>query len=370
MNTDHRTMRLGKRPRRHDGRTLKLARYMAPALPKPPANVDYTRGVTEWGMMLNDSLGCCTIAAVAHAVQTWTANASAELTVPDSAILQYYEQWDGYNPADADSDQGGVELDVLKSWRQQGFSGHGLDAFVAIEPRDAHEVAARSAGRRSDRVNGGKNGLSDRQIPAIASPLSTAAAAPPIAAPPDHPLPQVAAAIWLFGGCYIGLELPLSAQDQDLWDVVALRSETREAARGELSGGDSLHAADGNPASDFPVAAAGGEDLAASDPSQPGSWGGHAVYLVGYDFRAWESASRQSASGAPNAALPTAATSLPPTLTCITWGQIKKMTWRWFARYCSEAYALVSKDWLNGAGVSPSGFDLATLEADLKAVTS
>jgi hypothetical protein len=56
-------------------------------------------------------------------------------------------------------------------------------------------------------------------------------------------------------------------------------------------------------------------------------------------------------------------------LTCITWGRPKKITWAWFAKYCSEAYALVSKDWLEVSGVSPSGFDLATLENDLKSVT-
>jgi hypothetical protein len=46
------------------------------------------------------------------------------------------------------------------------------------------------------------------------------------------------------------------------------------------------------------------------------------------------------------------------------------MTWAWFEKYCSEAYALVSKDWLSASGVSPSGFDLATLESDLKAVSA
>jgi hypothetical protein len=45
------------------------------------------------------------------------------------------------------------------------------------------------------------------------------------------------------------------------------------------------------------------------------------------------------------------------------------MTWAWFEKYCSEAYALVSKDWLKASGVAPSGFDLATLEEDLKAVS-
>jgi hypothetical protein len=61
---------------------------------------------------------------------------------------------------------------------------------------------------------------------------------------------------------------------------------------------------------------------------------------------------------------------VPPTLTCVTWGRPKKMTWAWFEKYCSEAYALVSKDWLESTGVSLSGFDLATLANDLKLVTA
>ena len=134
MSIDHSNLKLGKRPRRHDLRTLQMARYLTSALPAAPARVDYTHGITDWGMMMNDQLGCCTIAAVGHAVQTWTANAlGRELTVPDSAVLACYEKWDGYNPADPSTDQGGVELDVLNDWRQQGFDSQTLDAFVAID---------------------------------------------------------------------------------------------------------------------------------------------------------------------------------------------------------------------------------------------
>ena len=46
------------------------------------------------------------------------------------------------------------------------------------------------------------------------------------------------------------------------------------------------------------------------------------------------------------------------------------MTLAWFEKYCSEAYGLVSKEWLETTGISASGFDLATLEADLAGVTA
>jgi hypothetical protein len=46
------------------------------------------------------------------------------------------------------------------------------------------------------------------------------------------------------------------------------------------------------------------------------------------------------------------------------------MTWAWFEKYCSEAYALISKDWIEASGLAPSGFDFAALESDLKLVTA
>jgi hypothetical protein len=191
-------VRLGKKAARIDKRTLKLARYLSPSLPSPPAICDYTNGVTEFGMMLNgpnsgtlapDGLGCCTISACGHAEQIWTLNTGMMYTVPDKAILQKYETWCGYDPLDPFTDQGGVEIDVLNSWRKGVFWGHKIMAYADPEPGNL-----------------------------------------------DH----IKQSIYLFGGVYIGLQLPISAQMQDVWDV-------DDSADGE-----------------------------------PGSWGGHAVFAPAY----------------------------------------------------------------------------------------
>jgi len=58
----------------------------------------------------------------------------------------------------------------------------------------------------------------------------------------------------------------------------------------------------------------------------------------------------------------------PGTLTCTTWGKLQDMTWSFWDRYCDEAYAIVSTDFLQ-QGKSPAGFDLATLQSDLQLVT-
>lgn len=70
----------------------------------------------------------------------------------------------------------------------------------------------------------------------------------------------------------------------------------------------------------------------------PGSWGGHAVPVLAYDS---------------------------DTLTCITWGAKKRMTWEFLARYCDESYAPLSPDWLNAHRKTPEGLNLAALQADL-----
>lgn len=189
---DHSAMKLGRRAIRHDARTLALGAYLTPSLPAPPSAKDWTGGVTSWGMMLNDQLGCCTIAGVGHAVQVWTANTGTMQTVADAVIERYYEQWDGYVSGDDSTDNGGVELDVLNNWRKRGFAGNRLLAYADADVANLTEV---------------------RQ------------------------------AIALFGGVYIGLELPLTAQKQDVWDVVP----------------------------------GGGSD------AQNGSWGGHCVYVAAYD---------------------------------------------------------------------------------------
>jgi hypothetical protein len=189
---DHSKMKLGRKAIKTDTRTLALANYLTPALPPPPPTADWTKGIASWGMMLNDKLGDCTIAGCGHAVQVWTANTGSEVTVPDSAVLAAYESWDGYNPADPSTDQGGIELDVLNDWQKNGFSGNALLAFADPKPATLVEVHQ---------------------------------------------------SIALFGGVYIGLALPITAQNQDVWDVVP-------------------H---------------GGAN------AKKGSWGGHCVFVPKYD---------------------------------------------------------------------------------------
>src|SRR5580658_5582555 len=254
---DTRKLKLGKSEARHDPRTLLLASYITPALPAPPASLDLTKKVgssSSWGMMDNDQIGDCTCAAAGHLIMEWTANAGKKMVTPtDQQIIAAYSAITGYNPTTGANDNGAVEIDVLNYWRQTGIAGHKIGAYAATEPANHTHIMD---------------------------------------------------AVYIFEGCYIGLQLPMSAQAQ---------TENHQ------------------PWSVPPVGPTGN--------GKPGSWGGHAVPVVAYDARG---------------------------VTVVTWGSLQVMTWSFWETYCDEAYAIISTDYLNGKRQAPQGFDMAQLQADLK----
>lgn len=54
-------------------------------------------------------------------------------------------------------------------------------------------------------------------------------------------------------------------------------------------------------------------------------------------------------------------------LICVTWSQIQPMTTAFYQKYCDEAWVALSPEML-ASGKSPEGFNLAQLQADLKAI--
>jgi len=249
--TDHSTMKLGKSTAVHDPRTLLLANYLTPdALPPVPAKYFYAKniGATAWGMMDNDKVGDCTCAAAGHLIIEWTDDNGALYTPPDQDIISAYAAITGYNPATGQNDNGASETAVLNYWRATGISSHKIMAYAALEPKNHNHIML---------------------------------------------------SVFLFGGCYIGVQLPISAQKQKVWSVPP-----------------------GGP----------------QGQGAPGSWGGHAVMVVGYDSHG---------------------------LTVITWGATKRMTWSFWDAYCDESYAIISTDFA-GTKPAPNGFDLAALQQDLK----
>ena len=244
---DYTKVKLGKQTAHHDSRFPMLSKYTA-SLPPAPAATSYDSKITNLGMMLNNTLGDCTCAAVGHVIQQWTAEAQKkQVIIPDPDILKLYEVVGHYNPDNPKTDRGAIEINVLNYWLANPFVGNKLSAFCALEPQNLQDIKD---------------------------------------------------AVYIFGNCYIGLQMPLSAQGQTVWTL--------------------------------PPGGATGKGA-------PGSWGGHAVPIVAYDARG---------------------------LTCITWGELIRMTWQFWNAYCDEAYGLLSPDWI-AAGKAPSGFDSQQLITDM-----
>ena len=174
-----------------------------------------------------------------------------DVIIEDDDIVEDYSRLSGYNPDTGENDRGAPALDALNYWRKNGVAGHKIYAYAKINPKNIELVKA---------------------------------------------------AIYLFGGIYVGLALPASAKKQDIWRVV---------------------------------------DKTLTGDSKPYSWGGHAVNAIGYD---------------------------KDFIYVVTWGIRKRVTWKFWKAYCTEAYAVISEEFIVD-GKAPNGFDLATLKQQLAGVT-
>ena len=127
--------KLGKRPAIYDNRTLMLGNYLAATLPPPPVSVDYGKAVKSYPMYLNDKYGDCTIAAVGHMIQTWTANAGKEINPTDAQILAFYKHF-----TTPGAENGCNMLQVLKYWKSTGMSKDKITAYAALEPKNTTQM--------------------------------------------------------------------------------------------------------------------------------------------------------------------------------------------------------------------------------------
>jgi hypothetical protein len=161
----------GKKAAKFNPYALRMSHYVDKTYVPPPFADHTPFGFNAWGMMMNDTLGDCTIAACGHALQVFT---GGKITESDKVIESYYSKWCGYKPGHPNTDNGGVELDVLNDWQAQGFDGHKLIGFVQPQPQNLSHVM--------------------------------------------HSIAE-------FGGVYIGFQVPNSAMTQfqngQVWDVVA-----------------------------------------------------------------------------------------------------------------------------------------------------
>lgn len=183
-------LKLGKRPVRKDIRTIKLATILKVLPPIPDAfNVDSQfPGLVDNNSYNNTKYGDCVIAGRAHMTLRFEHfEQQALIPITDKDVVdEYFKETGG-------PDHGLVMLDSLNAWRRSWKAAekdYNIYAYASLTPSDHNEVKA---------------------------------------------------TIYLLSGLYVGIELPLSAQSQAIWDV------------------------DNGP------------------NGSPGSWGGHCVYIFKYD---------------------------------------------------------------------------------------
>lgn len=136
-------MKLGKLPATHDERDLKFAKYASTVvLPKVPSRFGFgTLYGGDWGMLGNNSVGCCTIAGAAHETMLWNRIGGHPVNMTAPWVIGDYSAVTGYNPNDPSSDRGANVRDVLKFRTVTGVAdGHGLRhkiaAYVALDAKD------------------------------------------------------------------------------------------------------------------------------------------------------------------------------------------------------------------------------------------
>jgi len=83
--------------------------------------------VGQWGMDANDQYGDCTIAGVAHAIVAWNARYKHTTPVPttDQIVETYFSLTGG-------QDTGLVEADVLTTWKRHGLFDNRIELFAPV----------------------------------------------------------------------------------------------------------------------------------------------------------------------------------------------------------------------------------------------
>jgi hypothetical protein len=138
-------LRFGKHPPKVDYRTLRFASYVTSKLAAPPAsfnvltrvykNLKTTDPTKLFPMDGNDTLGDCTIAALAHAITTYRGLVGTKKVIMAQAdVTKLYMHLTG------GVDSGLNELDVLNYWRQSAVDGDEIMSFVSISPKNHAHV--------------------------------------------------------------------------------------------------------------------------------------------------------------------------------------------------------------------------------------
>ena len=136
--------RFGKHPAKNDYRTLRFKNYLKSNIAAPPASfstlprVYQKLGISDptklFPMDGNDTLGDCTIAALAHAITTYRGLIGKKKIMAKSDVTKLYFHLTG------GVDSGLNELDVLNYWRKNTVAADEILAYATIGPKNHTHV--------------------------------------------------------------------------------------------------------------------------------------------------------------------------------------------------------------------------------------
>jgi len=131
-------LRFGKKPPLWDYRTFLLQNYLRDDVPNPPEhintltrvykNIDPDDPTILFPMMLNDQIGDCTIAAMAHGDTVWSALVGNKSIYPDDLVSKIYFHLTGGD------DTGLAMLTVLDYFRKNIVAGEQIYAYMNVNP--------------------------------------------------------------------------------------------------------------------------------------------------------------------------------------------------------------------------------------------
>jgi hypothetical protein len=119
----------------------RLATFLASDFPTPPAALDYRGGISDWGILANDEVGDCVIAAILHSIMARAA--VLKKTVPaftSDVAIGIYSTITGYNPKTGQGDNGTDMRTALEYWRTDGFLGNKIIAWGAVDPTNPLQI--------------------------------------------------------------------------------------------------------------------------------------------------------------------------------------------------------------------------------------
>lgn len=248
-------MKFGRKPARRLLSTPSFGDFLDKATTWPAvAAQGWEYYVGDFDMLGNDQYGDCAEAGAMHLIQAQTGNTGKPLKGTLQQTLDLYIAVTGFDPNNPSTDQGTDLLTLLQYWKTTGITVTDAQGKPYV-----HKIL----------------GWASLDLTSIA---------------------QMRYANYIFGGTYLGINCPQSAEsDTANWTYKA------------------------------------GSPIA----------GGHCIPGLG-----------QGAAGGH----------------IVSWGMTIPFTWEFMLNYLEEGYVIISQDWLDSAGKTPSGLDINGLTAAMAAL--